>query len=184
MATLRPSVVVTGLTVGAMTLVSLLAVQAEGTAPWAAAKPVPGPPATVPSAAPSPTAPALPADSGTGPRVVYSLGAQQVWLVDPATPTPVRASFPVTPGTVDPPAGEYTVYSRTEAGTGTDGKRVEHVLLFARRNGTVFGFSATLDGSTAAPDTRIRTGGIRTDQADEQLLWEFAPDGTRIVVVP
>jgi hypothetical protein len=69
---MRPGVVVTGLTVGAMALVSLLAFQAEGAVKKspAAAKPAPtASAAPSPTADPSPTAAAVPENSGTGLRL-------------------------------------------------------------------------------------------------------------------
>jgi len=188
-AKLGPGVVVTGLTLGAMAAIGLLAFQANGAesrtvaaAPSASASAAPSP-----SASASPTAPALPDGSGTGLRVVYSVKAHQVWLVDPKKTPQVIASFKVTPGTVEPAAGSYTVYSRTAAGNGTDGRQVEHVVRFAQQAGTVFGFSAPVDETAPAPssspDPKAKTGGIRSGRADGQALWDFAPNGTRVVVV-
>ena len=61
-----------------------------------------------PSAEPEEKKPAtVPADSGTGRRIVYSLGEKRVWLVD-ASDAP-RRSFAVWPGTVAPDPGTYTI---------------------------------------------------------------------------
>ncbi|MFB9366131.1 hypothetical protein ACWCYY_21735 [Kitasatospora sp. NPDC001664] len=185
----RPGVVVAGLTVAALAAVGLLAFQANGAA---SRTPVAKPSAPVSSAAPSPsasptvTAPALPASSGTGRRVVYSAGTHWVWLVDPKKPTPVQTAFTVTPGTAEPAPGSYSVYSRTPAGTGTDGAQIEHVVRFAQQNGVVFGFSAAMDAAAAAPsaDPKTKTGGIRSSRTDGQSLWDFAPNGTKVVVIP
>ncbi|MCZ9345438.1 hypothetical protein NGM37_47635, partial [Streptomyces sp. TRM76130] len=57
--------------------------------------------------------PAVPDGSGTGRRIVYSLGEQRVWLVDASDAT--RRTFTVWPGTVSPDPGSYTIGSRTEA---------------------------------------------------------------------
>ncbi|WP_405017823.1 hypothetical protein OHV05_13080 [Kitasatospora sp. NBC_00070] len=182
----RPGVVVTGLTLAALTAVGLLAFQANG----AATRTPEAKPATSSSAAPSPSAsaspsaPALPASSGTGRRVVYSAGSHYVWLVDPKKTPPTQSAFPVTPGSVEPTAGSYTVYSRTAAGTGTDGRQIEHVVRFAQQNNVVFGFSAALDGATPSADPKAKTGGIRSGRADSQSLWDFAQNGTKVVVIP
>ncbi|KJK58708.1 hypothetical protein UK12_08375 [Saccharothrix sp. ST-888] len=190
--------VVTGLTVGALAVIGLLAFQADGAQTRAlAAKPsASGSTGTSPSTTPTTGAdqapPQLPTTSGTGRRVVYSLGSHAVWLVDPKKTPPVQAAFRVTPGTADPTAGDYTVYSRTAAATGTDGIRIEHVVRFAQQNGTVFGFSAAVDAASASPaptaspadPTKPRTGGIRSTRTDGQTLWDFAPSGTKVVVVP
>ncbi|WP_052706152.1 hypothetical protein [Streptomyces rubellomurinus] len=186
-----PGVVVTGLTLGALAAVSLLAFQANGAQDRAGgAKPVAstssstgGPTSAAPSASATPTAPALPASSGSGTRVVYSVSGHYVWLIDPKKNPQVTAAFPVTPGSVEPNPGSYSVYSRTPSGTGTDQKQIEHVVRFAQQSGVVFGFSATVDGSTASADPKSKTGGIRSSRPNGQLLWDFAPNGTKVVVV-
>ncbi|MFH8382800.1 hypothetical protein ACH4E7_17885 [Kitasatospora sp. NPDC018058] len=185
-----PGVVVTGLTLGALAVVSLLAFQANGAQDRAggarptAAVTSTGPAASAtPSASPTPTAPALPASSGSGTRVVYSVGSHYVWLVDPKKNPQVAATFLVTPGTVEPTPGSYSVYSRTPIGTGTDGRQIEHVVRFSQHNGVVFGFSSAVDGATPTADPKAKTGGIRSGRADGQLLWDFAPNGTKVVVV-
>lgn len=132
--------------------------------------------------------PALPADSGQGRRVVYSLGQQRVWLVEESadgTGETVARTFPVHPSPVSPEPGEYRVTSRTEQGIGSDGVPIEHSVVFATSaEGVVFGFSAALDGSTPDPDSGQRTGGIRQSREDGAATWEFAPEGTTVVVVP
>ncbi|WP_406211036.1 hypothetical protein OH807_16980 [Kitasatospora sp. NBC_01560] len=187
-----PGVVVTGLTLGALAVVSLLAFQANGAQDRAGgARPATstsasssGPAASAtPSASATPTAPALPATSGTGLRVVYSVGSHYVWLVDPKKNPQVVAAFAVTPGSVEPVAGSYPVYSRTATTTGTDGRQIEHVVRFAQQNGVVFGFSAAADGATPTTDPKAKTGGIRSSRPDGQLLWDFAPQGTKVVVI-
>ncbi|MFD8482559.1 L,D-transpeptidase [Kitasatospora sp. NPDC059673] len=190
MAKLGPGVVVGGLTLGAMAVIGLLAFQANGAAsravaaaPASASAPAAAPSASSPSERPAP--PPLPADSGAGLRVVFSLKERQVWLVDPKKPEQVVGTFKVTPGSALPNPGAYTVYSRTAAGTGTDGRQIEHVVRFTQQQGTVFGFSALVDENAPAPslDPKTKTGGIRASRSDGQALWDFAPNGTRVVVV-
>ncbi|WP_405015486.1 hypothetical protein [Kitasatospora sp. NBC_01539] len=181
-----PGVVVAGLTAAAVAVVTLLAVQADGAGSRAAAAGASAAAATeaAPSSGPAPTAPALPASSGTGYRLVYSIAGHRVWLVDPRKTPELQASFAVTPGSAEPSPGSYSVYSRTATGKGTDGRQIEHVVRFTQQSGTVFGFSAAVDGSTEPPEAGLRTGGIRSARADGQLLWDFAPTGTRVVVTP
>ncbi|WP_189916240.1 hypothetical protein [Kitasatospora xanthocidica] len=192
-----PGVVVTGLTLGALAVVSLLAFQANGAQDRAGvAKPAvttaaAGTPTTAaPSASATPTVPPPPVTTGTGPRVVYSVSSHYVWLVDPKKTPQVAAAFQVAPGTVEPTPGSYAVYSRTPTGTGTDGRQIEHVVRFAQQNGVVFGFSAAVDGTTSTTDPKTptadpkaKTGGIRSGRAEGQLLWDFAPKDTKVVVV-
>ncbi|MEV7777910.1 hypothetical protein [Kitasatospora sp. NPDC088351] len=187
-----PGVVVTGLTLGALAVVSLLAFQANGaqdraggvrpSASTASVSNDPAAPAT-PSAPATPTVPTLPTTSGSGLRVVYSVGSHYVWLVDPKKTPQVVAAFAVTPGSVEPTPGSYPVYSRTPTTTGTDGRQIEHVVRFAQQNGVVFGFSAAVDGATPTTDPQAKTGGIRSSREDGQLLWDFAPRDTKVVVI-
>ncbi|MFJ1703106.1 hypothetical protein [Kitasatospora sp. NPDC088346] len=209
MAKLGAGLAVTGLTLGAMAAIGLLAFQASGAQERAVAAGYVAPVAPLTSAHPTVApAPPLPGNSGTGLRVVYSLGARQVWLVDPRKTPQVLSSFAVVPGSVSPAVGSYPVYSRTAAGTGTDGRRIEHVVRFSQE-GAVFGFSAVVDGASTAPATpsaspdpspdpapdatpspsaapngKTKTGGIRSGREEGQLLWDFAPLGTTVVVVP
>ncbi|MDT0610196.1 hypothetical protein [Streptomyces lancefieldiae] len=125
---------------------------------------------------------ALPARSGKGERVVYSLDDDRVWLV--GADNGVRHTFEVTPSAVDPLPGTYRVTSRSSRVTGSDGVPVEHVVRFADVGGVVIGFSAAVDGSTARPDPEERTGGIRETRADGDAMWRFATIGQQVVVVP
>jgi len=179
---------VTGLTTAAIAAVVVLAVQADqGTKPTAATTP-PGasaPADAKPSAKPPETEKkpvAVPADSGTGRRIVYSLGDKRVWLVDDSDAA--RRSFAVWPGTVSPDPGTYTIGNRTEATTGSDGVPVEHIMYFAQKSGVWVAFSNAVDGTSpapAAPDTQ--TGGIRVGKPDGRALWTFGSAGTTVRVV-
>ncbi|GGV52202.1 hypothetical protein [Streptomyces griseoflavus] len=177
---------VTGLTTGAIAAVAVLAVQADqGTKPTAATS-RPSASATAdakPSAEPEQKKPAaVPADSGTGRRIVYSLEQKRVWLVDASDAA--RRSFTVWPGTVSPDPGSYAIGTRTEATTGSDGVQVEHIIYFAAKSGISVAFSNAVDGSSpppAAPDAK--TGGIRVTKADGQALWTFGTAGTTVRVV-
>ncbi|GHH89825.1 hypothetical protein [Streptomyces capillispiralis] len=124
---------------------------------------------------------ALPARSGRGTRVVYSLDDDRVWLVE-ADGT-VRRTFGVSPSTVDPAPGTYRVTSRSGSVTGSDGVPVEHVVRFASVDGTVIGFSAAVDGSAPELDPGERTGGIRETRADGAAMWRFATIGRKVVVI-
>ncbi|MER6625654.1 hypothetical protein [Streptomyces sp. NPDC000931] len=177
---------VTGLTTGAIAAVVVLAVQADqGTKPVAATT-RPSASATAdakPSAAPQEKKPAaVPADSGTGRRIVYSLGEKRVWLVD-ASDTP-RRSFAVWPGTVAPDPGTYTIGKRTQATTGSDGVPVEHIMYFAQKSGVSVAFSNAVDGSSPPPaEPGAQTGGIRIAKPDGKALWTFGSAGTTVRVV-
>lgn len=125
----------------------------------------------------------LPAGSGTGRRVVYSLARHRVWLV--AAGGTVSRTYEVASGTVSPAPGTYpvTTAGRTAATTGTDGTPIEHIVLFTSAQGVVVGFSSADDGAFPTPDPAKKTGGIREHLADGDAMWTFATAGTKVVVV-
>ncbi|MDH6218252.1 hypothetical protein M2283_005584 [Streptomyces pseudovenezuelae] len=178
-----PKVWVTGLTVGAIAAVVVLAVQADkGTKPEAAT----ARPSTSASASAKPTKTAAPAavpdGSGTGRRIVYSLGQKRVWLVG-ASDNASR-TFAVWPGTVAPDAGTYAVGSRAEGPlTGSDGVKIEHIVYFTAKSGVNVAFSNAVDGSSPPPASGVQTGGIRMGTADGAAVWTFGAAGTKVAVV-
>ncbi|MFD6416821.1 hypothetical protein [Streptomyces sp. NPDC060194] len=181
----RSSGIVAGLTAAALAVVGFLGWQASANVPADLGKEQGGSSkeSTAPKAPGKKTDPkALPADSGTGQRVVYSLGQDRVWLVTETGD--VSRTFEVTPGTVDPALGTTPVSSRSKSTTGSDGARIEHVVRFGGGSETPIGFSAAVDGSTPAPDPDRETGGIRESRADGEAMWLFAGIGTDVVVVP
>lgn len=180
---------VAGLTAAAVAAVCFLAYQASANAPAdvSAAPRTPG--TSAPSVSPSggPKQPAknplaVPAASGSGERVVYSLGDRRVWIV--AADGKAGRTFPVMPSTVDPAPGSYSVTSRSGSVRGSDGVQIEHVVRFTTAQDVAIGFSAAVDGSTPSPDPARKTGGIRMKRADGDALWTFAVIGAKVVVVP
>ncbi|MFF3380844.1 hypothetical protein ACFYXF_48870 [Streptomyces sp. NPDC002680] len=181
---LPSSVWVTGLTLGAVAVVAALAVKAEqGPQPHATAAARPSASASAqPSAKPSQAAaPVVPDGSGTGRRVVYSLGQKRVWLIDASEQT--RRTFVVWPGSVSPEPGTYSVGQRDEARTGSDGVAIEHVMFFATSSGLSIAFSNAVDGASPQPASGVQTGGIRMSKADGTALWAFGDAGTAVTVV-
>ncbi|MDT0409167.1 MULTISPECIES: hypothetical protein [unclassified Streptomyces] len=191
----RSSGIVAGLTAAALAGIGFLAFQANASAPEHLAK-APHSPSASPSPSADPNgsgghgkkgsggkeaAAAVPAGSGEGKRVVYALGAKRVWLVDESGKA--SATFEVTPSTVDPAPGTYSVTSRAAAVLGSDGVRIVKVVRFAVTGGVVVGFSAAADGSTPQPDPGSRTGGVRESLKDADTMWDFADLGSKVVVV-
>ncbi|OXS34161.1 hypothetical protein [Streptomyces sp. XY006] len=178
------SSIVAGLTAAALATVGYLAHQASTHLPagmgraQAGATPAPGT-SQAPLARRDPAA--LPDGSGQGARVVYSLRRDRVWLV--GANGKVARTFEVDPSTVDPAPGRYAVTSRSNSVTGSDGVPVEHVVRFTSVDGVVVGFSSAVDETKAAPDPRVRTGGIRESRADGDAMWTFATIGRTVVVV-
>ncbi|MEU0036446.1 MULTISPECIES: hypothetical protein [unclassified Streptomyces] len=174
---------VAGLTAAAVAVVGFLAYQASANAPDQLAGPRAGTSPKTSTKAPrdrkNPVA--LPGDSGSGERVVYSIDDDRVWLVGENNKT--QRTFAVTPGTLDPVVGTYAVTSRGRTVTGSDGAQIEHVVRFSVVDGIVIGFSAATDGSTSAPDPAKRLGGIRESRADGDAMWTFATVGVKVVVI-
>ncbi|MFE0423425.1 hypothetical protein [Streptomyces sp. NPDC058953] len=179
----RSSGLVAGLTAAALAGVGFLAYKAEASVSEMKAKPGastgPGK-----SASKTPVNPlALPAESGSGERVVYALEARRVWLVE-AKGNKVRRTFQVMPSTVNPTPGNYAVTSRAGKIPGSDGVAIEHVVRFAKVKGVTIGFSAAVNGSMAAPNAKKKTGGVRMTRADGDAMWSLATVGTKVVVLP
>jgi lipoprotein-anchoring transpeptidase ErfK/SrfK len=164
------------------------AAQATGTPTVEPAQPSqPAQPAQPPEAVAT-----LPPGSGTGPRVVFDIGDQRVWLVDPATGRPdgvVRtylASGSVTDN-LDP--GTYEVYSRSRWAVGIDDSgAMEYFVRFTRGENAAIGFHSIPEKagrplqSAAQLGTPQSHGCIRQALPDARRLWTFAPVGTKVVV--
>jgi hypothetical protein len=139
---------------------------------------------TNPAAAVNPLA--LPANSGSGERIVYSPAAKRVWMVAPDGTT-VLHTFPIVPGTVPVPPGVYHVSNRASGENGSDGISVQYVVFFdnaATENAaTAFAFDAEADVTGLPPAPTGHTGAVRMAQFDAGLIWYFAPIGTLVVVV-
>ncbi|MFG2944896.1 hypothetical protein [Streptomyces adustus] len=175
---------VAGLTAAAVAAVAFLAYQASSTVPAGfdatAAVGAPSKAATkAPRDSRNPTA--LPKNSGTGERVVYSVDDDRVWLVGGSGR--VERTFAVRPGSVDPLPGSYFVTSRSKAVTGTDGTPIEHVVRFADAGEVVIGFSAAVEPPADPSDTTVKTGGIRESRKDGDAMWVFATIGQKVVVI-
>lgn len=175
---------VAGLTAAALAVVGFLAFQASANVPDTLGKEKQKKPSAAASHSPKDKAKstAVPEESGTGKRVVYSVGEDRVWLV--GEKGRAERTYKVMPSTVDPVPGQYRVTSRQGSVTGTDGVPIEHVVRFANVEGVAVGFSAAVDGSTPKPDPSKKTGGIRQSRADGTAMWEFAAWGTKVFVVP
>ncbi|MGW5675230.1 hypothetical protein ACWEV4_09105 [Streptomyces sp. NPDC003860] len=177
----RSSGIVAGLTATALVGVCFLAYQAQASVSDTKAKPGAS---TAPAKTPTkPVDPLLlPANSGTGVRVVYALESRRVWLVE--AKNKVTKTFEVMPSTVHPKPGQYAVTSRSGQVPGSDGLTIEHVVRFTKADGVTVGFSAAVDGSMKAPDPKKKTGGVRMSRESGNAMWSFATVGTKIVVVP
>ncbi len=149
-----------------------------------------GPPAQPAENGPQarPDDPRLPA-SGSGRRVVYSIGHQRVWLVD-GTDRVVR-TYRVSGARdeyVDP--GTFHVFSASRNAIAWDHKStMRWMVRFARGTQTSIGFhdiplleSGRPVQSPAQLGMPLSDGCIRQTPADARALFDFAPVGTEVVV--
>ncbi|KQW45152.1 hypothetical protein ASC77_20455 [Nocardioides sp. Root1257] len=132
---------------------------------------------------------ALPADSGTGKRVVFSQSRQRVWLVD--ADTGVRRTYLVSGSLLDNlEPGSYEVYSKSRWAVGVDDSGVmEYFVRFTKGpSGAAIGFHTipTKDGTPLQTKAQLGTprshGCIRQKTPDAIALWNFAPVGGSVVV--
>lgn len=169
------------MTIAALAAVGVLAAQAEATAPKVRAQSANA--ATTKTTTKSgsgssgSTANALPANSGSGTRIVYSPSEKRVWLVENSRT--VERTMQVVPGTITAPDGDYTVTSKAPGATGGDNVQVLYVLRF----GSQYGFDAEANVTGLPPAPSGKTGGVRMAQLDAQALYEFSSVGTAVVVV-
>jgi len=134
-------------------------------------------------------APAVPAQSGNGRRVVFDMSAQRVWLVG-------RGGHPLDSYLVSGSrsdnlaAGEYEVYSRSRHATSFDLRStMGYMVRFAHGERAAIGFHDIPVDSRGQPLQRLRDlgapqshGCIRQRRADARGMWEFADLGTPVVV--
>jgi hypothetical protein len=134
-------------------------------------------------------APAIPADSGTGRRIVFSESLQRVWLVsgsDRVTRTYLVSGS--ASDNLDP--GSYQVYSRSRWAVGIDDSgTMQYFVRFTQGDsGAAIGFHS-IPVSNGEPvqtiaqlGTPLSHGCVRQRTADAVALWGFAPIGTTVVV--
>jgi L,D-transpeptidase catalytic domain len=134
----------------------------------------------------------VPADSGTGRRVVYSERRQRVWLVE--DDQTVSATYLVSGSRYDNLGpGTYEVYSRSEAATSFDREStMKYFVRFTKGpSGAAIGFhDIPVSISDAQPlqsvdelGLALSQGCIRQDREDALSMWDFAAIGTPVVVV-
>jgi L,D-transpeptidase catalytic domain len=134
----------------------------------------------------------LPADTGTGRRVVFDISDQRVWLVapDPDAHDEVLRTYLVSGSLTDNLApGSYHVYSRSRWAVGIDDSGVmEYFVRFTPGANAAIGFHSipVKDGrplqTRAQLGTPMSHGCIRQALPDAKVLWDFAPVGTKVVV--
>jgi hypothetical protein len=213
----NPGATVAGITLAALLGVGALAWQAADSAPKdrragvaSSTSPAPAAPGA-PQPSPTPTIPPVPANSGAGMRVVYSVSQNTVWLID--ANEKVLRWYNVAPGTQLTPTDQYRVQRKVPGpGRGGDSLTIVNTVVFGTLQGNALGFSGTetpladiLASNAPSPSpsgsptsTRKPTGrpsttrpstsgkknpGVRETVADSKALYEFVDIGTLVAVV-
>ncbi|MEO6510535.1 MAG: L,D-transpeptidase [Nocardioides sp.] len=132
---------------------------------------------------------ALPADSGTGKRIVFSQSRQRVWLV--SDKKHVDRTYQVSGSVYDNlHPGTFNVYSKSEDAYGVDDSgSMKYFVRFTQGDtGAAIGFhdipikDDQLVQTEAQLGTPLSHGCIRQRRTDAVALWKFAPLGTTVVV--
>lgn len=137
----------------------------------------------------TPSGPPAPAGTGSGRRIVYSNPQQRVWLV--GSNERVERTYLVSGKRGVPAAGNYQVYSRSAVtSAGHDGITMRKMVRFARGSRLPIGFHDIPRDANGRPLQReddlggYRSAGcVRQSTADANYLWDWAPVGTKVVVV-
>jgi hypothetical protein len=136
-----------------------------------------------------PTGPAVPANSGSGRRIVYSNSQQRIWVIE--ANGVVTYSWLVSGRTGTPPFGTYSIQRRLNPDT-AGSLILPYFQGFLRgSSGKWFGFHGiplNPNGTPIEPDDQLGRpeshGCIRLSQADAAILWNWGTVGTTVVAVP
>jgi hypothetical protein len=140
-------------------------------------------PAVNPLTGPPPTA------SGTGRRIVYCNSCQTVWVVE--ADDYVTAMYKVSGHPGMPSPGEYHVFRKLEMGRSKahPNLRLPWFVGFAWGSTTDIGFHGIPlhpDGSQIEDDSQLgqalSSGCVRENQSYAHFLYNWAPEGTLVVV--
>jgi hypothetical protein len=137
---------------------------------------------------PKDNGPPLPAGSGAGRRIVYSVTQQRVWLVDNQPADHIEKSYLVSGRAGTPSVGTYRVYSKSRYSS-SGSLRLEYMVRFAHGRTLAIGFHSIPkrpDGSLVQSEAELgqyrSSGCVRQRLSDAAYLWNFAPIGTVVVV--
>ncbi|MDX6325798.1 MAG: hypothetical protein QOK15_2152 [Nocardioidaceae bacterium] len=162
--------------------------KAGGAVELSAQQGTPAPPSYTPPDSTNESDTVLPADSGTGRRVVFDISDQRVWLVkgDGSVARTYAVSGSIYDN-LDP--GTYSVYSRSHNALGVDESgTMKFMVRFAHGANAAIGFHdiPMLNGKPVQTRDELGTplshGCIRQARPDAKALWRFAPLGTTVVV--
>lgn len=136
-------------------------------------------------------APPVPADSGSGRRVVYERKGQRVWAIDDDEQV-IRSWLVSGSKYGNEMPGFHEVYSRSEQSTAWNGQAILPLMIrYLETDIGHIGFHGipvhVSDGSDyqteAELGTRLSGGCQRQANPDAAFLWAFAPVGTTVVVI-
>lgn len=137
----------------------------------------------------APDAATLPADSGSGYRIVFDQSDQRVWLVK--RDDSVERTYLVSGSRFNNlQPGSYQVQSKSRTANAFDGSgTMEYFVRFATGFSEPIGFHSVprynngdLEQTKEQLGTPLSAGCIRQWMPDAIALWDFAPIGTRVVV--
>ncbi len=130
----------------------------------------------------------LPADSGSGKRMVMSISQQRVWWVDESG-AEIRTAL-VSGRANTPQIGTFQVYSKTENATGLDGSKMDYFVRFTKGpQGWAIGFHniPRINGEPVQTEDQLGQtmshGCIRQAEADAVFTWSFMDIGSTVVVL-
>ncbi|CAN5514750.1 hypothetical protein BH10ACT10_BH10ACT10_28080 [soil metagenome] len=135
-------------------------------------------------------APTLPANSGTGRRIVFAMNSQRVWLVGGSQDV-VRRTYLVSGSVTDNLGpGTYAVYSKSMDAIGVDDSgTMKYMVRFTHGDNAAIGFHDIPVRDWARVQSRAELGTpeshgcIRQWRLEDRTPWDFAPVGTKVVVV-
>jgi hypothetical protein len=136
-------------------------------------------------------APPVPANSGSGRRVVYERAGQRVWAID-KDENVIRSWLVSGSQYSNEVPGTHQVYSKSEVSTAWNGKALLPLMVrWYQTDIGHLGFHAIpllrTDNSPyqteAELGTRLSGGCQRQANRDAQFMWDFADIGTTVVVL-
>ena len=145
---------------------------------------------TAPPESPPRLFPDVPANSGSGRRIVYSDDAQRIWVIDASDV--VVDSYLVSGRDNVPPKGNHRVFSKSPlAWAGHDGITMEHMVRLYHGGRLPIGFHSIpryADGTPMQTVEQLGTyqsaGCIRQRDDQAEWLYHWVEIGDLVVVVP
>jgi hypothetical protein len=140
--------------------------------------------------APQAPPPVVPANSGFGRRIIYCISCQHVWLVEDSGF--LARDYAVSGRANTPRAGTYQVFSKSPvAWAGYGGITMEYMVRYTWGTTLALGFHSIPkrpDGTFLQSEAELgqyRSAGCTRQRLDDaRFLYEWAPVGTTVVVLP